>query len=171
MISIQRILHPTDLQDKSVEAFQWACQLARQNEAELIVLHVAPKGVVRYLNKVSEYDISQTHEKLWNVLRDKQAEEQGLNIAHRVEEGNPTNIILQAAKDESVDLIVLGPSNSEHVPWFRFNRGTLDEIVHKSPCSVLVAKPKTTPEPLPTEMEVSEAQMMVSEGMMKPPLS
>jgi len=40
MLSIQTILHPTDLSPRSEYALQLACSLARDHGARLIVLHV-----------------------------------------------------------------------------------------------------------------------------------
>lgn len=42
MISIHRIVHPTDFSVASRTALIWALKLAKQNRAELMVIHVLP---------------------------------------------------------------------------------------------------------------------------------
>ena len=152
------ILHPTDFEEKSVQAFQLACDLARQNDADLVLLHVAPKGVVRYLDKVSERDTAQTHEHLWSALRKQQADEESLQVSHRLEEGAPTSAIQRVAREIEADLIVIGPSSSSSLPLCWLTSSTLDELVHKAPCSVLVARPPMKDsESLATEEQAAEA--------------
>lgn len=137
------ILHPTDFQDKSVEAFQLACELARQNEADLVVLHVAPKGVVKYLDKVSDRSSEQTHEHLWSALRKRQSAEDNLHVSHRLEEGTPATVIQQVSREVEADLVVIGPSSSSGLPWCWMTSSTLDELMHQASCSVLVVRPRT----------------------------
>jgi nucleotide-binding universal stress UspA family protein len=139
------ILHATDFEDKSAGAFQLACELARQNEADLVVLHVAPKGVVKYLDKVSERDAAQSHEELWSALRKHPSEEDNLNVSHRLEEGTPTAVIQRVSREVDADLLVIGPSTSPNVPLLWLTSGTLDELVHQATCPVLVVRPKVKP--------------------------
>lgn len=160
MNRFRKILHPTDLQDKSAGAFQLACELARQNDADLIVLHVAPKGVVRYFDKVSERDPTQTHEKLWLALRQKGDDEHDLNVSHRFEEGTPATVIFRVAREVEADLLVIGPSKSEKVPLCWMTSTTLDEIVHHAPCPVLISQPKTEAPATPTDELLAQAALM-----------
>ena len=156
----QRILHPTDFQEKSVEAFRLACDLARENQAELVVLHVTPTGVVRYLENATERGAAPTDEKLWVALRQHHVEAEGLNISRRLEEGDPAKVILRTARDSDADLLVIGPSSAPHVPLFWFTTTTLDELVHQAPCPVLVARPKSQAEvPVPTKDRVTDEQL------------
>lgn len=159
MSRFRRILHPTDFQEKSMEAFRLACDLARQNQAELILLHVMPKGVVRFLDKVSEQSATQTHEKLWESLRQHAADENGLSVSHRLEQGDPAKVILHTAREVAADLLVIGPSSAPHVPLFWFTTTTLDELVHEAPCAVLVARPKSDVKPSPTRDQVTDEQL------------
>lgn len=80
-------------------------------------------------------------------------------MLHRLEEGDPAKVILQAAHDTDADLLVIGPSSTPHVPLVWFTTTTLDELVHQSPCSVLIAKPKTKAQPLPTKDQVTDEQL------------
>lgn len=174
MSRFQRILHPTDFQEKSAEAFRVACELAHQNQAELVVLHVLPKGTVRSLDKISQFDAIHTHEKLWEALQQHHAEEEGLTVSHRLEEGDPAKVILQAARDTDADLLIIGPSSAPHGPLFWFKTTTLDELVHKAPCPVLVAQPKLKAEPIPppkkqvTDEQVAEATLLSMETELGP---
>src|SRR5437879_3841410 len=42
MICIRRILHPTDFSPASANALAWAIHLAKENQAELLLIHVLP---------------------------------------------------------------------------------------------------------------------------------
>lgn len=169
MSRFHKILHPTDFQDKSAEAFQLACELARQNEADLIVLHVAPKGVVQFFDKVAERDAAQTHEKLWSALREKSADEKDLNVSHRFEEGTPSAVILRVAREVEADLLVVGPSKSANVPLCWLTSTTLDEIVHHAPCPVLISQPKTKSADVPTDEQLADAASMSLQTNIGPP--
>jgi nucleotide-binding universal stress UspA family protein len=48
MLPIRTILHPTDFSERSANAFQLACSLARDSGARLIVLHVLERPVIAY---------------------------------------------------------------------------------------------------------------------------
>lgn len=48
MMPIHAILHPTDFSKQSEFAFQLACSLARDYDADLLVLHVVTPPVVMY---------------------------------------------------------------------------------------------------------------------------
>lgn len=136
------ILHPTDFQDKSVEAFTFACQIAREHHADLVVLHVAPKGAMKYLDKFTDSDLEESHERLWSALRKQQHEEDDLQVTHRIEAGAPAKVILKVAEEVKADLLVIGPSDSRSVPLCWWTATTFDELVHQATCPLLVVRQK-----------------------------
>jgi nucleotide-binding universal stress UspA family protein len=105
---IQTILFPTDLSDSSESALGVAFSLARDYRARLIVLHVASFGQAvpysefeRMLKESSAY-----RRQLEDKLRHCQKPE--CNAEFRVEEGDPAEQIVRAAKQARSDLIVMG---------------------------------------------------------------
>jgi nucleotide-binding universal stress UspA family protein len=89
MWPIKTILNATDFSEVSNEAHEAACALARQHRARLIVLHVAEKPVISYIERASELSHEEFQQKLWDTLRWPRDQETGLTVEHRVEEGDP----------------------------------------------------------------------------------
>jgi nucleotide-binding universal stress UspA family protein len=139
MQPIQTILHPTDFCRHCEGAFQLACSRAREQQACLVVLHVAPPpvyGMVRIL--------AQEYEKLWNRLLRLQAPDDAVRLQHLLRCGDPTQEILRAAHTLRCDLIVMGTHGRTRLG--RLLMGSVAEgVVRAAPCAVL-----TTPTPLPT---------------------
>ena len=92
--TITNILHPTDLAEPADEAYRAACSLTRDRLARLTILHIAPKGVVGFVDHVSELAPEDSREKLWQALRRPREEEADLMVEHLVREGDPTREIL-----------------------------------------------------------------------------
>jgi nucleotide-binding universal stress UspA family protein len=140
MWPIKTILNATDFSEVSNEAHEAACMLARQHQARLIVMHVAEQPVITYFEKASELSPEEFQQKLWNTLREPREEEAGLQVEHRIEDGDPVKRIVRAAEENHVDLIVMGASGRTGL--FRWlTTSVTDEIVRNSPCSVLLVKP------------------------------
>ena len=63
--------------------------------------------------------------------------EDNLKITHVVREGSPAKVILEVAKEEAVDLIVMGSSGKSG--FDRFIMGSVaDKVVNSAKCAVLV---------------------------------
>jgi nucleotide-binding universal stress UspA family protein len=138
MFSVKTILHPTDLSESAV-AYQVACDLARQHKADLIALHITPKGVVSYVDTKSELSSEETKEKLWKAIRRPREEEAGVNVTHRLEEGDAIREIVRVAQETHCDLIVMGThGRSVLTRWF--SSSTSEEVIRKAPCSVFIVK-------------------------------
>jgi nucleotide-binding universal stress UspA family protein len=139
MQTVHTILHPTDFCRRCEEAFRLACARARDQDARLIVLHVARPpvyGMLRFM--VQEY------EKLWDQLHRLQAPDDEVRLEHLLRCGNPAQEILRTAKTLRSDLIVMGTHGRR---WLgRLVMGSVaEEVVRAAPCAVL-----TVPTLLPT---------------------
>jgi universal stress protein A len=102
---IHTILHPTDLSENSKNAFHLACALARDYGAELVVLNVFPPPLSG-AEAVDRRRPDGIEEALMEKLRDWTAEEQSIQVEHRVEEGDAAKLILDTAR--TCDLVVMG---------------------------------------------------------------
>lgn len=118
---VKKILVPTDGSKGSGNAIQMAVELAKNNDAELYILYVVPKGelpkkVVDYLKeeridgglgKLSTKVIGEAV--LEPVL--KKIKSQGVNAGKwMILRGDPAQEILKFAKSRKVDMIVMGKS-------------------------------------------------------------
>lgn len=147
MLTTKVVLHPTDFSEPASQAHAAACDIARERKARLVVLHVATKPVVTYIGKASELPPAELQQKLWETLQCPRECEAGLNVEHRVEEGNAVQQIVRVAKEVQADLIVMGTHGPRGLlNWFTTN--VTDQIVRNAPCSVLIIRtpPNETPE-------------------------
>ena|SRR5208282_2928642 len=89
MFKIQTILYPTDFSERSESAFHLACSLARDHGARLIVLHVIPPPVC-HGEVVARQQPNGYREQMCNWLSRLQAPGSGVDIDHRLTDGDPT---------------------------------------------------------------------------------
>ncbi|MBR2558550.1 MAG: universal stress protein, partial [Methanobrevibacter sp.] len=108
--------------------------------AELIAVSVVENNFVNGLPLDDEvYQLNQ-------ILKEKSEEnlkefdklnEDNLKITHIVREGSPAKVILEVAKEEEIDLIVMGSSGKSG--FDRFIMGSVaDKVVNSAKCAVLV---------------------------------
>jgi nucleotide-binding universal stress UspA family protein len=140
MWPIKTVLIATDLSEVSDAAHEAACAIARQQQARMIVLHVAEQPVLSYIEKASELSKEDLQGKLWETLRATPKQETGLNTDHRIVEGEPVKEIVRVANEQGADLIVMGASDGTGM--LRRLTGTVtDHVAREAPCSVLLVKP------------------------------
>ena len=140
MFTVRTILNPRDFSEPSAEAHKMACDIARQHRAKLVFLHVTDKPVVSYFEKATEFSPGELQQKLFEILKLPTDCEAGLTVEHRVVEGDAVKQILAIAAEIKSDLIVLGTQGKTGMSRWFSSGSVAEEIVRKSPCSVLVAK-------------------------------
>ena len=122
---LERILVGTDGSDSAAQAVARAAQLVASTGAELLVL--------------SAYTRRDGPAAAEAVLEEVIAEHKPKRSRALVREGPPADVILDAAEDEAVDLIVVG--NRGMTGARRFVLGSVpNTISHNAPCSVLIVK-------------------------------
>ena len=124
---------------------------------QYVALHITPKGVVSYVDKLSERSTDDANEKLWDAIRRPRQEETGVHVTHRLEDGDPAQQIVRVARETHCDLIVMG-LHQRSAPARWFCSSTTDEVIRKAPCSVLVVKA-----PMEEIQEESEEAPVVTE--------
>ena len=116
---LRKILVPTDSSAHAQKAIDFACDLALKYGAKLYVMHVVsetdvPEWVQEYIKAegIKEPPQSVYLEKIGQriiELAEKQIKEKGVtNIESMVELGNPAEKITEFAKENDVDMIVMG---------------------------------------------------------------
>jgi len=142
MIPLHKILHPTDLSERSQAAFHFACALAKDYGAQLLVLHVVPHGTKQLaplLDLGSQARPLQALEALELELRRLQPPDAAVAIEHRLEEGQPASVIVQVANDAHADLIVLGTHGRTGLS--RVLMGSVaEQVVRQAGCAVVTVK-------------------------------
>jgi nucleotide-binding universal stress UspA family protein len=122
---VKTLLHPTDLSEASRNAFDMACQIARDRGARVVVLHVVPPANRHSTEVVIGNPLAGFHE----IARD-------VSIETRVEKDDPASAILRTAEDTKCDLIVMGThGRTGLIHWLTGH--VVDQVVQRAACAVL----------------------------------
>ena len=148
MLKLKKILYPTDFSEYSLAALQYAVSIARQNDAELYCLHVVDMPQEEYLTQEYMVPLNVPHVPEDKVLRTARArlkrfEAENLSeinkVTSRVLVGVPFVEIIRYAREQSIDLIVIGTHG--HSALAAMLLGTVAEkVVRKAPCPVLTVR-------------------------------
>jgi nucleotide-binding universal stress UspA family protein len=134
MTSVHTILHPTDFSRCAEAAFQAACSLARDHQAQLIVLHaVNPVRLAGTWISFELFHPSKQHR--WEMLRRFQTRAPDVWIEPLMRKGAPADVILDVAQETPCDLIVMsaGSGATEGVPCLC---NVAAEVSRRAPCAV-----------------------------------
>jgi len=144
MISLERILVPTDFSDHSRQAIKYACELAKRFGAELHLLHVVQPLTthVSYGPPIPDAELLPREQPAREVL-DALAEP-GLDDVSRVERsvltGTPFVEIVRCAKHKDANLIVMGTHGRTGLVHALIG-SVAEKVVRKAPCPVLTVRP------------------------------
>ena len=135
MIQMTKILLATDFSENAEVALRYACEIADRFQAALHILHVQKEPVPYHgYDWKGDEETRRRIEELpgdpWN---------QKLRVTRNVRFGPPFLEIVCEAKDESIDLIVMGTHG--HGPLKHMLIGSVAEkVVRKAPCPVLTLR-------------------------------
>jgi universal stress protein A len=141
MADYKKILVLLDLTESSEQILAAACDMAAHSNAAMLMLHVVefvpaePMGETLMPTVQIEEDLEQ-RAKL--KLSELSARLKLSRVSTRVEAGNKKTEILRVAKEEAVDLIVLG-SRVRHGLGILVNF-TEDTVLHAAHCDVLAVR-------------------------------
>jgi nucleotide-binding universal stress UspA family protein len=128
MLQVKTLLHPTDLTEASRNAFDLACQIARDRGARIVALHVVPPPNQHSAEVVIGDPLAGLHELAPDVPIDT-----------RVEKGDPANVILRTAQEVKCDLIVMGTHGRTGLSH-RLTGHVADEVAQRAACAVLTMR-------------------------------
>jgi len=139
MYTIRKVLHPTDFSGEAAAAFRVACSLARQHDAELVVLHVIPPPIT-WGEAVARLPPDSYEEQLWReYLTPMQPTEPGVRLERRLGEGDPAKTFVDVAGELGCDLIVMGTHGRGAMG--RLLMGSVaDKVLRKAPCPVMTVR-------------------------------
>lgn len=131
----RRILVPLDGFELSSEILPLVEKMGEIHESEIVLIHVAP------LHPYADYAEFETRspESIEALLAPHVArlEAAGLTVRTRVEYGDPTTEILNAARTEPVDLIAMTTHGRKGPARWVFG-SVAEEVLRHSPCPLLV---------------------------------
>jgi len=155
MIQLQRILLPTDFSEHSSLPLRYACAFAEQFGAELHLLHVLqdlvamvpepglaflpPGDFMREMQESAQQALAKLPDPGWA---------KGKTIVRATRQGPPFLEIVRYAKENEIDLIVLGTHGRGGLAHVLLG-SVAEKVVRKAPCPVLTIRPDGQPFELP----------------------
>jgi nucleotide-binding universal stress UspA family protein len=133
------ILFPTDFSSCSDAGLEHATALARDLGAKMLIVHVEEPPIA-YGGGEMYYGIPEPDtEELRRMLSRVVPKDPAIPYEHRLLTGSPAQAILDLAKEEGVDLIVMGTHGRTGLT--RLLLGSVAEVVvRKAPCPVFTYK-------------------------------
>jgi nucleotide-binding universal stress UspA family protein len=140
MTMLKTILAPTDFSDLSADGVRYACQLAKDTGAEIIIFNV---DVLDESNRVDKREMEQHKKRLGDFVAEKVADAgAGLKMRQLVDAGQPFGAIVDCAESEGADLIVMSSHGRSGLSRMLIGSVT-DKILRGGACPVLVVPSKT----------------------------
>jgi universal stress protein A len=151
MSPFHTILHPTDFDAPSLEAFRVARALAQQFGAKVIAFHVAvPPAVALEDGRVILDPKEPNPVDLWANYRADQTDTPGVTVQHSVmisKAGDATRMLMKLiGQNPSGVLIVMGTHGRTGLRRMIWG-SRAEEVVRTAPCAVLVVKEAPATEP------------------------
>lgn len=136
----KQVLMATDMSVRSDRGLARAAQLARDWHAALTVLHAVPRADVAYRDRPLAATPTWRQPEPWlQTLTRRLAEDlagEGIRATPEVQTGQTQDVVLQAAAQEGIDLVVLGHAKDDLVDRIQLG-STLDALVRRSTVPVL----------------------------------
>ena len=141
-----RILVGLDGSDYSLKALNFAVDLAKKYQSQLVLIHVVMRQIYA-INPPEAGILAGTA-----IVRELEAEgkailsrgeetvrAQGLPVEIRLRQGVPAEELLRAAAEEKADLMVLGSRGLSQVKAFLLG-SVSDKVSHHAKCPVLIVR-------------------------------
>lgn len=146
-----KILVPTDFSTGGQQALQTAVSLAREQQAELILVHVEEPPMA-YGGGEFYYGLSEPNrDQLQRMLNEIQIDDSRVIVRRKLLVGAPATAIVNFARDEGVDFIVM-PTHGRTGLGRLLMGSVAEEVVRKAACPVLTVKqPAAKPQPAKKE--------------------
>ena len=146
-MEIKKILAPTDFSDYAREGVDCAIGLASQFKADLILLHVVSEELFAVMGEgATVYPVDEMLQDRRDEMREFAAQSvrpklaAGATVKEIVTLGSPFVKIIETAKSEGVDLIVMSTHGRTGVSHLLIGSVT-ERVVRKASCPVLSVRP------------------------------
>lgn len=135
----KKILFPTDFSSLSDAPLKYATALARDMGATLVIVHVE-ESPLAYGGGEMYYGLAEPdHDALRRMLENVKPADPAVPCERRLLIGDPAATIVDLAREEGIDLIVMGTHGRTGLG--RFLMGSIAEVVvRRAPCPVLIYK-------------------------------
>lgn len=139
-MTAKTILFPTDFSEASATAFEYAEDFARGSHGRLLIVHVQEPIYPLVGGELAYLPSTQTNpEELAAELRKIVPNDSQLTYAHQLLQGDPATEIVNLAKSEHADMIILGTHGRTGVARLLLG-STAEQVLRRAPCPVLAVK-------------------------------
>ena len=149
-MQLKQILIPIDFSDYSDQALRWGVSLAQKYGAQLLLLHVIPEVLEEVSARESAGEqlvidlTAEVEAQLHEIAR--QGLKEGVAVDVRVADGEPADAILRMARQEKVDLIVMGTHGRTGLSHLLLG-STAEAVVRAAACPVFTVRARATHAP------------------------
>lgn len=150
ILKLKTLLVPTDFSECSRKAIHYAEQLAQQFGSTIVLLHVVEPvhpypvdGLASFPGEHSDTNLALVPEAAESLARLAQTVGNAVRspVRHLTRIGSAHDQIVQAAKEEDADLIVISTHGRTGLKRF-FMGSTAEVVVRHAPCPVFVVREK-----------------------------
>jgi nucleotide-binding universal stress UspA family protein len=147
MLKFKKILCTTDFSEASFEAVKHAVSLARSTQSKLILIYVVNQKMLSEglsLARVSSPEAlgkemaDEARRRLKGLI--PAGERDGVDWETAIRSGNPAQEVIRYAKENGVDMIVIGTAGHSGIDRMMFG-STAEKVVRGAHCSVLTVRP------------------------------
>jgi nucleotide-binding universal stress UspA family protein len=142
-VQLRQLLIPIDFSDYSEQALRWGISLAQKYGAQLLLLHVIPAVLeeVSARESAGEQLVIDLTAKVEAQLHEmaRQGLREGVAVHVQVADGEPAEAILQMAREERVDLIVMGTHGRTGLSHLLLG-STAEAVVRAASCPVFTVR-------------------------------
>lgn len=143
--TIKKVLVPIDFSDYSKSALRYAVNFAKSFNAEILLIYV-----VEPIIYPPDFSMGQIAMPTINTDWDNRAKEEldklakneitnNGNVKTIIKTGKPFAEIIETAKEEDIDLIIIATHGHSGVEYILFG-STAEKVVRKAPCPVLTLR-------------------------------
>jgi len=139
---VTRVLVPVDFNDCSIEALEYAVQVARQFEAAVVILHVVESASYGLdFTLAARGDAKKLKEAVTARIEEyaRAIKSQNVAVESVVHNGTPGESILAIAATKSTDLIVMGTHGRKGFTHL-VSGSVAEAVIRHAPCPVLTVK-------------------------------
>lgn len=142
MVTLDKILVPTDFSEHSAKAVHYGAELAAKYGAELHIFHAVDTTPISYVegpNVPPEAAAEMEAAAIRQLDELKIDSADDLQVIRKVVQGHPFVEIVRYAKDSTADLIVIGTHGRGAIAHMLLG-SVAEKVIRKAPCSVLVVR-------------------------------
>lgn len=150
MIKIKNVVAPLDFSENSKKAVLYGIEIAKSQQAKLYLLHIINQRLIDTMQELSLKGYREDFlDAMKSMLQEREADlkafmpqepMQGVDVEYSIRKGKPGEEIVKFAKENEVELIVIGTQGRSAFKAALVG-STTRTVVNRAQCPVLVVHP------------------------------